>query len=172
VVDGHLQLAFLDLIEIRVIDGFLGFGVGWKELRHAASEGAMLLRTSHPFASFRFKTDGHRIFADIDIEPKDRRLIQLRGRQHVFREVVGPLLKGVEFDGRQAIRWWPIGEKRRVVIDPQRAFGKPIGASSGVPVTVLATYAARHGVHEAASWYDVDPTEVRDAITFTRRAAA
>lgn len=170
--DGILQLSFLDLIEIRLIEQFLRFGVGWKELRYAARAGAQLLETSHPFASMRFKTDGRRIFADIKAPGSAQELLHLRSRQQVFRSVIEPALKGVQFDTSRAIRWWPMGSSHRVVIDPLICFGKPIGSTSGVPVAILASHGARHGESATARWYGVDPAEVRDAMRFSERIAA
>lgn len=171
-IDGQLQLSFLDLIEIRLIEQFLKYGVGWLELRAAASTGAQLLQTDHPFSALKFKTDGRRMFAELDGSAQNHRLLLLRDRQQVFLEVVGPALLDIEFDAAQAIRWWPLGDRRRIVIDPNRCFGKPVGARSGVPAAVLAGYASIHGVKDASSWYGVDAAEVKDSLTFIKRYAA
>lgn len=171
-IDGHLQLSFLDLIEIRLIDRFLGYGVPWRELRRAAAVGTELLSSAHPFTSLKFKTDGRRMFADVAVSATDSGLIQLRDQQRVFRSVIEPVLVDVEFDATQAVRWWPLGERRNVVIDPRRAFGRPIVAKSGVPVQVLAAHAEVHGTAETSDWYCVGVSEVRDAVRFSKKFAA
>lgn len=112
------------------------------------------------------------MFADIVSDDQERRLVALRDRQQVFRQVIEPALSGVEFDATQAVRWWPLGERRQVVIDPRVCFGKPVGARSGVPAVVLSQYARAHGDQAAARWYDVSVSEVRDAVEFARRHAA
>ncbi|MFN0010929.1 MAG: hypothetical protein ACKVS8_04710 [Phycisphaerales bacterium] len=170
--DGVLQLSFLDLIEIRLIEEFLKFGVSWKELRHAARAGAELLKTDYPFASMKFKTDGRQIFADIKANGRARELVHIRKRQQVFRSVIEPALRGVQFDSSRAVRWWPLGTTGRVVIDPLVCFGKPVGSRSGVPVAILASHAARHGVPTTVRWYGVDSQEVQDALRFSERIAA
>ncbi|MGH7131067.1 MAG: hypothetical protein ACREJO_03885 [Phycisphaerales bacterium] len=174
-VDGHLQLSFLDLIEIRLIEQFLEFGVGWRELRRTAKVGAEILGTSQPFARFEFRTDGRAIFAKVAEETGDKLLVQLSQRQSVFPEVIEPALRDVQFENGNsgiAARWWPLGQARRVVIDPTRSFGKPVGAESGVPAVLLARYARAHGTKAAAEWFEVDSREVRDSVTFVRRFAA
>lgn len=171
-LDGQLQLSFLDLIEIRLIEQFLQYGVPWRELRRAASVGTELLGSKHPFTSLKFRTDGRRMFADIAESGSDGHLLQLRDRQQVFRSVVEPALVGVEFDAKQAVRWWPLGERKSVVIDPVRAFGKPIVHQSGVPVRILTMHAQSHGVEETSSWYCVTAKEVKDALAFSRSIAA
>jgi uncharacterized protein (DUF433 family) len=66
-------------------------------------------------------------------------------------------------------RWWPLGHRRMVVVDPQRAFGAPIVVNSGIPTATLALAAGREGSpREVTRWYPVTEREVRDAIAFER----
>lgn len=171
-IDGQLQLSFLDLIEIRLIDAFLQEGVGWKELRTAAQRGAELFHTSHPFSSYRFQTDGRRLFARLGEEGSDQRLVRLLDQQHFIRDIMTPLLRDVEFDTHQAIRWWPIGERYQIIVDPKICFGKPAGWRSGVPAEILAVHAKNHGVRATCRWYEVEPIEVRGALRLASRLAA
>lgn len=170
--DGTLQLTFRDLIEIRFVDAFLKFGVSWKELRLAAGHAAQLLQTTHPFSTVKFKTDGRRIFTRLQDAAGDAHLVQLRDNQLVFASVVEPALIGVEFDRESAVRWRPLGERKRVVIDPARSFGQPIGEKSGIRAEVLAGQVAATSIRAAASWFGVDPAEVKDAVEFCDRFAA
>jgi hypothetical protein len=172
VFDGALQLTFLDLIEIRLINRFLEFGLKWSEIRRASRNGAELLSTTHPFASFKFRTDGRRIFADVGGRTKNGQLVEIANRQTVFRGIVEPTLRDVVFEDGLASSWWPLGRRHRVVVDPKRAFGKPIGATSGVPIVVLANYAERFGRSAAVAWYEVDAAEVRDAVVLHNQWAA
>jgi uncharacterized protein (DUF433 family) len=71
------------------------------------------------------------------------------------------------------LRWWPLGEKRLVVLDPTRNFGRPIAALHGVPTEVLANAAqACQSITDVARWYEVPEAEIRDAIEFEQRLAA
>jgi uncharacterized protein (DUF433 family) len=68
------------------------------------------------------------------------------------------------------MRWWPMGHKRLVVIDPARAFGAPIVAKGGVPTRVLYFSArAERSQKAAAAIYDVPLRAVRDAVAFEKR---
>lgn len=171
-VDGQLQLSFLDLIEIRLIDKFVTCGVGWRELRSAAVKGAQLLKSPHPFASLKFRSDGRRMFADLQSADGHSDIVQLRDSQQFFKSIISPVLLDVEFDATQAIRWWPLGKKREIFIDPKIGFGKPVTAHSGVPVEILGAYAKRYGVIAASNWYRVRPTEAKDAVVFVNKLAA
>src|SRR2546429_9784687 len=62
-IHNSLALSFLDLIEVRFVDAFLGRGVSWAILRRARQRAQELFNDSHPFCSNRFATDGHAIFA-------------------------------------------------------------------------------------------------------------
>lgn len=168
-----IQLSFLDLIESKVIDAFLKCGVGWREIRRASGTAAELLSSSHPFATFRFKTDGKQIFAEI-IDETDLSLVELKNKQRMFHRIISPSLKNLEFDSvnDHASRWWPLGHNSLVVIDPSKSFGKPATSVSGVPTDILYSHASRSSVAETASWYEVSPREVRDAIKFETLHAA
>src|SRR5882757_7359919 len=61
-LDGMMALEFLDLIEIRFVDAFLGAGVSWKALRLAHLKGKKMFGTEHPFSTRKFSTDGRSIF--------------------------------------------------------------------------------------------------------------
>jgi uncharacterized protein (DUF433 family) len=173
-IDGELALGFLDLVEVRFVDAFLIRGVSWHTLRLAARQAKMLFDTSHPFSTKRFKTDGRNIFAEIIQETKEKSLLDLVKSQYAFEKVVAPGLAGLEFAGSgESVRWWPLQRSRRVVIDPARAFGKPILDKEGVPTSILAqAYRIEQSVERVAHWYEVDPRSVRAAIQFEEKLAA
>lgn len=100
-------------------------------------------------------------------------LIDLKRRQSVFRTLVAPSLRDLEFDADIVARWHPLGPSRRsIVIDPARAFGRPLAAESGVPTEVLAAAVEVEGSAErTARIYEVAPTAVRDAETFVQKLA-
>jgi uncharacterized protein (DUF433 family) len=170
--DGKIQLSFQDLIEIRFVSAFLEQGVTWPELRAASRKASESLQTAHPFTAMKFRTDGRQIFLDATDNTGDRQLIHMRKDQYVFKQVVGPKLKDLEVDGNEIRRWWPLGTRKLIVIDPNRSFGRPIGAVSGVPAEVLANMASVASIPETAKWYEVDPIEVRHAVEFRDKFAA
>jgi len=170
--DGQLQLSFSDLLEIRLIDRFLDLDVGWHELRQVAKIAKDRFGCEHPFADYKFRTSGRRLFADVNDHRGEKRLVEFSSQQHVFERVIENQLIGVEYVDDSAVRWWPLGLRKNVVIDPRRAFGKPIGSTSGVPAAILAAHAARFGQAVTSDWYEVDRAEVRDAAIFMKRLAA
>ncbi|MGE0823554.1 MAG: DUF433 domain-containing protein [Candidatus Binatia bacterium] len=168
-------LSFLDLLEVRFLDAFLVHGVSRKAVRIAALNAQELLGRHHPFSTRIFKTDGRSIFAEIVRGTDDKRLLNIVENQYEFDEIVAPYLyEGIEFNAsNDPERWWPLGKRHIVVIDPKRGFGTPIVARSGVPTKVLAgAFKAEGSVAFVAKWYEVSEREVRDAVLFEERLAA
>jgi len=167
-------LTFLDLMELYFVDIFRSRGVSMRVVRDAARVGAALFETQHPFAVATFQTDGHRIFAtpnERDDEVSaiiDRaRMIELAPAQWVFQEFARPFCDDIEYGPQEALKYWPLGKDKRVVLDPQRAFGKPIDVETGVSTLVLYQ-ASKSGeaLRDVADWYDVPEAAIHQAIEY------
>jgi uncharacterized protein (DUF433 family) len=168
-IDGAIALGFLDLVEVRIVSAFLDQGISWKTIRLAANHACKIFQTSHPFATAKFKVDGKSIFAEHHDD-----LIDLKDCQLPFRKVVEPFLRDLEFGAQHALRWWPLGiRKRTIVIDPQRNFGQPIVAKEGVPTAALANaFAVEQDEAAVARWYRVSRDDVRESVKFEKGLAA
>lgn len=172
VLEGRFALNFLDLLEVRFIDAFLRHGVSWPTLRAAECHARQLLNTDHPFATNRFRTDGRKIFATLAEASGEKTLMELASSQFALRDIVAPYLVGLEFSGDEAIRWWPLGKAKRIVLDPGRSFGQPIVNREGVPTAVLAeAYEVEQSDERVARWYDVEVRSVQDAVAFEAHLA-
>lgn len=171
-IDGAIALSFKDMIEIRFVDSFLKAGVSWKELRDAASKAAELLDDTHPFSTYRFKTDGRTIFAEVGESLQQSKMLELTKNQYVFRNVIAPsLFEGLEYEGDELRRWRPKQGNNLVVLDPHRSFGQPITDRNSIPTKVLAAAVAAEGDNSeqnVARWYDVSVKEVSAAVSFEK----
>jgi hypothetical protein len=194
---GTIALSFVDLIEVRFVDAFLKKGVKWPVLRKAHDKAANELGVDHPFATRKFSTDGHTILTRIG----ESAIIDIAGGQLGFYRILKRyLVKGLDFRGQLAIRWWPLGKRRSVVIDAARSFGQPIVSKEGVPTAVLhhaylaesrakdslksdrklsgvvesVSSAAEHidAIERVAKWYDVERHSVRAAVEYELQLAA
>ena len=56
-------------------------------------------------------------------------MLDLKRRQIAFHRLVEPSLRELEFDAEIVARWFLLGSKW-IVVDPKRAFGRPISASA------------------------------------------
>lgn len=168
-----VELSFRDLIELRFVKAFRDIGLGLPTIRACYQRAADEVHDERPFSTQLFRTDGKTIFLEITEGLQEPKLIDLRKRQNVFRTIVEPSLKDLEFDASVVARWFPLGVQRRsIVVDPSRAFGRPVSAS-GVPTEVLARAVEIEGNPRKVSFlYNVSTAEVRDAVAFERRLAA
>lgn len=172
-IEHAFALSFLDLMEIRFADAFIKHGVGLHTVRRAVTRAEELFGQSHPFCDPRFQTDGQTIFVELSNEIGDSELLDLVKSQYAFKQVLRPYLKNVEYDDGTLVRWWPTGNDKGVVIDPQRSFGKPIVDSCGIPTDILKmAYEREKSADIVAKWYDITAREVRDAVRFEESMAA
>lgn len=175
VLEGALALSFRDLMEVRFVDYFLDAGVSWKTLRNAAAYAAEIVNSSHPFSTQMFKTDGKRIFAEFAAKGAgSKKLLELVNRQYSIPEVVEPhLYKGLEFSGQNIVRWFPLADSKKVVVDPRVGFGQPTVVPEGVPASVLAqSFRVDGSIERVARWYEVSTRSVAAAARYEDTLAA
>lgn len=168
-------LGFLDLLEVRFVAAFKQHGVSLQAIRAASRFAREYFQSSHPFACKSFKTDGRSIFAEVIEKERleDDVLIDLVKRQYAFREVISPsLYRGIQYGEEGRPLSWRPGGSRHIILDPNRAFGKPIDSESGVPTEVIYhSFLAEGDVETVARIYEVKARAVRDAIAFEERLA-
>jgi hypothetical protein len=176
--DDRTYLGFRDLMEVRVADKFISYGVSPQRVRAAILLARELLGEERPLSTNRFRTDGRDIFLHVikKESPGEEResLLNLFRRQYEFKQIIDPLLKTIDFDESGApLLWWPGGRRLNIVVDPTRSFGQPIDAVTSVPTAVLAAIGRQEGIRAAARAYAVPVASVRRAIEFEeqRRAA-
>jgi uncharacterized protein (DUF433 family) len=171
--DDLIELSFRDLIELRFVKAFRDIGLALPTIRECYQRAADEVHDERPFSTQKFRTDGKTIFLEITEGIQEAKLVDLRRRQNVFRTIVEPSLKDLEFDASAVARWFPLGTARKtVVVDPARAFGRPI-AASGIPTEVLSRAVAVEGsIAKVVRLYDVTSAEVKSAMTFERKLAA
>jgi hypothetical protein len=111
--DDVLELSFRDLIELRFVKAFRDLGLGLPTIRECFMRAVEEVQDERPFSTKRFRTDGSTIFLEITNGDSEGHLIDLRRRQSVFRRIVAPSLKDLEFDADTVSRWFPLGTKKK-----------------------------------------------------------
>ncbi|MGI9282927.1 MAG: hypothetical protein ACR2PX_25305 [Endozoicomonas sp.] len=170
-------ISFQDLLEIRFVNAFREYGVSMPALRAAAEAAREYFDQSYPFTCKRFQTDGRSVFALVTEATGEEGLVDLVKKQNVFNRVIKPsLYTGIEYDSHEssALRWFPVRNSKKIVLDPERSFGKPIITSAGITTeTLYQCWLAEDQNHKmVASLYDVDATAVNVAIAFEQRIAS
>lgn len=168
-------IGFRDLVELRFIREFIQHGVPLKVIRRCLTTASELFGVSHPMSLPRFRTDGRTIYAEaMHEEMQENSLVDLRNRQSVFKDIIKPsLYDGLEYDEqkRHASRWYPVGRRSPIVIDPARQFGAPIIEATGTPTyTLYQSYLAEGADAKALAItsrvFDVQAKSVAAAIRF------
>jgi uncharacterized protein (DUF433 family) len=173
-IDNALALSFRDLIEVRFVDYFLTQGVSWNMLRKAAISAGEVMKSTHPFSTRKFKTDGKRIFAELGEQLAGKKLLDIVLKQYAIHSVIAPYLyEGLEFVGDEPKRWFPLKNSKRVIVDPAVAFGQPTIYPEGVPTLVLArAFDTEKDFDRVAHWFSVPKKSVQDAVNYQQHRAA
>lgn len=178
VPDGdETYLDFRDLMELRVIAGLVEAGLAPAYVRGVYAAIANEIGEDRPFSTERFRarfqTDGKRLFRQTMKRGAEVRLEEVLSGQHEFERIIRPTLRNVEFEKGHAVRWRPESGRNDVVLDPERSFGAPIVARSGVPTRTLFSAFQRSGAYRAVAWeFEVPERDVRSAVQFEQRLAA
>ncbi|TKT81489.1 hypothetical protein XW59_005865 [Aquamicrobium sp. LC103] len=166
-VEDHLEIGFRDLIELRFVKAFIDAGVGLLAIRNCLEYARKCVEDERPFSTRRFETDGRTIFLESIEKAGESKLIDLKKRQYVFKQVIERTFKDLDIEDDTVVSWRPFHGKRSIVIDPNRAFGQPIASDFGVPTVALAQAVQAEGsVEDVARLFDVSVNVVRDAVTF------
>jgi len=168
-------ISFLDLTELLFINAFIEDGISLQKIRKAAVTASNLLKTSHPFAIKKMFTDGKSIFAEIAQKEKDTSLLDLIKKQYQFQKIIEPLLyKRIDFDKNDyAEKWWPLGKKENIVLDPSRNMGQPILNKYNVRTELIyELYKSKHSINEISEWYELDKDSINAAINFEKDLVA
>lgn len=164
--DGQL-IGFRDLIEARIVEALRRAGFGLPTIRSCITSAREILGDDRPFSTTAFKTDGRKLFLDIAGTVEDAIMYDLKSRQRVFREFVLPSLSGLDFGPDFAERWWLVAGRRTIVADPERSFGQPIVAASGLLTSRVVQEVKAEGTPErVAKLYQLPVRSIRDALHF------
>ena len=165
--DDRIELSFRDLIELRFVKAFVDAGIGLKAIRNCLEYARSCVDSDRPFSSGQFRTDGRTIFLESLERAGEPKLLDLRKKQYVFKQVVDRSFKDLDLEEDAVARWRPFHGKASIVVDPERAFGQPIAAVFGVPTVVLADAVKAEGSEaRVARLFEVSPSVVRDAVRF------
>lgn len=168
-----VRLSFTNLIEAYVLKELRRWHeVPMSSIREAIATAAADLGVERLLIRKDLQTDGKDLFIRHLGE-----LVRLsRSNQFQIEEVLQATLRRVVYGSDSiAIRWFPKGlgtaDKQVVAIDPRYVSGRPFVARTGVSVGVLAERLDQgESVEELAEDYDLEPDEVRAALTYANAA--
>ena len=169
-------ISFHDLLELKLVHEFRQYGLSLPVIREAAKIAREEFNTAYPFARQHFHTDGKRVFLEAAEYMHDTHLVDVISKQYVMDKVYRPsFLASIDYSALgDAERWYPMNDtlypNKSIVLDPQRAFGKPILAESGIPTRVLYEAYQLHEPPEViAANYGITPEAVAQAVLYESR---
>lgn len=167
--DRHFD--FHTLIELYAVAFLREKGVPMPAIRRARDELSRRFETAHPFALKGLLLSGRDILKELG----DGALLELgKSGQTAFEQVLAPFCEKLEFDRETGLAsaFFPDGRKSSVVVDPKRAFGKPVIFGTATPTeTIAALIRAGESKEQVAEDYRLKPEQVEDAWRFENRAA-
>ena len=168
-------ISFHDLLELKLVYEFRQHGLSLPVIREAARIAREEFHTSYPFARQHFHTDGKRVFLEA-AEQVNVHLVDVISKQYVMDKVYRPsFLASIDYSSLgDAERWYPMNDDhhpdKSIVLDPQRAFGKPILTESGVSTRILYdAYRLAEPVEVIAANYAISPEAVKQAVLYESR---
>ncbi|HEX3367624.1 hypothetical protein [Phenylobacterium sp.] len=167
--ESRSELSYLQLIEIAVVASFRKSGISLPMIRQARAFAAEKFKTDHPFAEYRFKTDGRTLMADLDQlvgdDGKDKLVNVNKKGQLEWDAILGARLREFEYEDDLAIRWHVAGENSPVFIDPRISFGAPV--IRGKPTWLFRDrWVAQEPIATTARDFGVKVSDVEAALKF------
>jgi len=166
-------ISFAVFCELLVVCAFLREGLRLPIIRAAHEVARNRYKDAHPFALGKFYTNGKDILRQLspeEIDPRskvDRVIEEIDHSQVVFDRFILPYYRDMDYVKDFAARFWPLGKASSIVIDPERAFGKPIENRTGVPTFALyGPTLAGEAPKAIADWFGVPVRGVNDAIKY------
>jgi len=171
-------LSFFNVVEAHILGALRRVhNVPMENVRRAIAQVELDLNSKHPLIDARFKTDGVNLF----VEHCDNLMDQ--DGQFAIRQAIEEYLKRIEWEPGMrglAVRLYPFiiephrpDEPKAILIDPRRAFGRPVLAGTGIQTAVIASrHRAGETIQELAQDYKLPPEMVEDAIRCELRAVA
>jgi uncharacterized protein (DUF433 family)/DNA-binding transcriptional MerR regulator len=162
-------LSYMQLIEVAVVAAFRKAGIKLSEIRAAREYAKKEFKAEHPFAVYRFKSEGKDLWMEYEqIEGERARGTLLKANQAgqlAWSQIIGRLNEfEYECEGI-VIRWHVAGSSSPIVIDPRLSFGAP--TIRGTPTWVIkGRWDAGETDADIAEDFGLEKDEVRKALDF------
>lgn len=159
---------FKSLIQIMVFTRLREKGYKKKQILGSFKTMANHFNTNYPFADKinNIITAG----SDIMFNNEDGDLVKADSSlQYAMREILQDLITKIEFskDG-YALRFYPLGINKSIVVDPEIQFGSPVIKGTRINTSIIyQLYNSGEEIETISSMYDLTNQEIKDAIEFS-----
>jgi uncharacterized protein (DUF433 family) len=159
---------FYTLIEFYTYSQLRLKGVPGKTIKRAHDIIASDLNIPYPFA-YNLSTDGKAVWYEQLGE-----LIKADGKKQLdLKSLLKPFLHRVDFgETGFAERYFPLNNSKNIVVDPKRQFGQVTVAGKSLRADIIfKLFEGGETIPNICSLYDLEMSQVRDAIRFCKTAA-
>jgi len=170
-VGKNKAINFQTLIEFYVLIQFAESGVKTREVLNAHKELSKKYSTNYPFSKKeileKIKTSGKKIFLEDENDT-----ISLDGTKQLNLFFIRQFFRNLDF-GQDSIasKFWPLGRKKSIVVDPKRQFGHPLIEKTNIfPETIFNLHKAGEPIEFIAQTFELDKKSVIDAIEYCKAA--
>lgn len=167
--ESRQPLSYLQLVEVAFVATFRILGVTLQRIRRARAYAAQVLNSEHPFAEYRWFTEGHHLMlnlADLDGTTEIGRLVVGdQAGQIAWAQMVGDRFAQFDYEDGLALVWWVRGRQMPITIDPRIAFGAP--TIGGIPTWALrGRWRAGESVVDIQEDFNLAEEDIRHALRF------
>lgn len=169
-IDGSRAVNFQTMIELLSMFNLSKQGVSTREIIKSHSFLQEKFKTAFPFADkqvmSKLKLNGKKLIAEIE-----NSFVNTDGSYQLNFSFISFLLEKIDFEENLAVRYYPLGKDKSIVIDPKRRFGNPVIASKNIEAEIICShYKAGDPISYLAAIYNLTETEIEDALVFCHAA--
>lgn len=161
---------FFVLIEMYTFFRLQEMGVKTNKILKAHDVIAKELNTPYPFANQSLLSDGNNILYEFN-----NLIINADGtRQTNIRNIIRLFCEKIDFGNDDlAKRYYPIGKKRSVVVDPHHQFGQPVIVGTNINTEVIFEMIdSGESINTLSQLYSVPKTAISDILFFYKKHSA
>ena len=161
---------FFTLIEFYVFYQLRKQGVSAQNIAKSYEIIRQELNTAFPFANSIILTDGKKIFYS---KEGDLIINADKSKQINFKSIIEEFCHKIDFDkDAYALRYWPLGKEKNIVVDPKHQLGQPTVKNTNILAeTLYSMYTSGEKISFISSLYDVPENDVKASIEFFKKAA-
>lgn len=164
-------LSFKDLLEVAVVAAARR-AVPMKSIRRAVESAKDIYGVERPLILVEFKHDGQDIFTREQTGANHRVVNLSRSGQTAWRHIED-VLQDLDYEDGVALRWYPAGRQRPIVIDPRVSFGRPYILERGISTDAIrGRFQAGESFEDITDDLGVSEDEAQEAIRFELPVAA
>lgn len=161
-----IYVNFKSLLQIYVLSELRSRGHTNKEILKIYSAISDKYNTNYPFAKKNIYSVGSELLMEENGELVDANF------QISLKEILSEYIHKIEFDREgNAVRFFPLGKDKSIVVDPKVQFGSPVIKGTRVNADIIfELYENGEDVLSIARMYEISTESVQDAIDFSMAA--